>query len=123
MLIEETLEQKIDGMFRWVDCQPHALKASKSSRPSAIEAALRTLPKDLNETYERMLDTITEADRPHALDLLRWLAFAQSPSSLDELAECVTITLINDAAVDGHVDVADRGSWEDSLDTCRPYHL
>ncbi|KAK3618640.1 hypothetical protein LTR22_026304 [Elasticomyces elasticus] len=77
-MIEDTLAQKADGMFRWVYCQLQMLKEIKGSRPSSVQAALRALPKDLDETYERMLDKLIEDDRPYALTLLRWLVYAQS---------------------------------------------
>ncbi|KAK0950685.1 hypothetical protein LTR91_025479, partial [Friedmanniomyces endolithicus] len=117
-MIEDTLVQKADGtMFRWVYCQLQVLKESKSSRPSSIKAALRALPKNLDETYERMRNKITGDDRPDALTLIRWLAYVQSPLSLDELAEVSIVDPTDDAAADGVVDVEDRGGWEDTLHT------
>ncbi|KAK3618321.1 hypothetical protein LTR56_024715 [Elasticomyces elasticus] len=114
-MIEDTLVQKADGMFRWVYCQLQVLKESKSSRPSSIKAALRALPKNLDETYKRMLNKITGDDRPGALTLIRWLAYVQSPLSLDELAAVSIVDPTDDTAADGVVDVEDRGGWEDTL--------
>jgi ankyrin repeat protein len=74
------------------------------------------LPKDLYETYERMLGKILEHDRPYALTLLRWLAYAQSPVSLDELAEASIIDPTDDPNAHGSVDFEDRGCWEDILE-------
>ncbi|KAK5720212.1 hypothetical protein LTR15_007485 [Elasticomyces elasticus] len=114
--IEETLAQKADGMFRWVYCQLQLLKQSRSSKPSSIKAALRTLPKDLDETYERMLDRLVKDDRLHALILLRWLAYAKEPLSLEQLAEVSIVDPTNDPTADGVVAFGDRGGWEDTLD-------
>ena len=88
------------------------LKKLKSTKPSYIKEALRTVPETLDATYERMLTGIEKAFRKEALVLLRWLAYASSPPSLGELAEASIIDPANDGAV--HVD--DRGSLEDSLD-------
>ncbi|KAK4904792.1 hypothetical protein LTR49_025823 [Elasticomyces elasticus] len=114
-MIEDTLVEKADGMFRWVYCHLQVLKESKSSRPSSIKAALRALPNNLDETYERMLNKISKDDRPDALTLIRWLAYVQSLLSLDELAEASIVVPTDDAAADGVVDIKDRGGWEDTL--------
>nr|OQO29670.1 hypothetical protein B0A51_02575 [Rachicladosporium sp. CCFEE 5018] len=87
----------------------------KSTRPSSLRAALLALPKTLDETYQRMLNNINEADRSYALTLLRWLAYAQSPLSLLELAEADIIDPKDDPAADGLVDVDDRGDWADTF--------
>lgn len=97
-------------------CQLQVLKESKSSKPSSIKAALRALPKDLDETYERMLNNISPEDRSPALTLLRWLAYAETPLSLAELAEASIIDPTDDESAEGTVDVGDRGGWEDTLE-------
>ena len=51
-----------------------------------------TVPKTLDETYERMLKAIDQ-DLEVAVVLVRWLAYAQRPLTLHELAETVTIEL------------------------------
>lgn len=50
--------------------------------------------------------------RKEALTLLRWLAYAQSPPSLGELAEAAII----DPEGEGIVDIANRGPLEDTLE-------
>ncbi|KAK3641344.1 hypothetical protein LTR56_011372 [Elasticomyces elasticus] len=115
-LIEETLAQKADGMFRWVYCQLQLLKQTKSSRPSSIRTALRALPIDLDETYERMLNRLTPDDRQHAITLLRWLAYAKSPLSLEQLAEASIVDPTDDPTADDIVDIEDKGSWEDTFE-------
>lgn len=61
-----------------------------------IACVLKTLPKTLDETYERMLMSIGEADRDDAVTLLRWLAFARSPLTLAQLAETASIHLCDE---------------------------
>ena len=102
--------------FRWVYCQLQELKKSKSTRPKSVKAALLALPATLDETYQRMLNSIDEYDRPYALTLLRWLAYAQSPPSLDELAEASIIEPAGDTGSGGVVDIEDRGGWGDTLE-------
>ena len=59
-----------------------------------------------------MLAGIEEILREEALVLLRWLAYAQSPPSLSELAEATII----DPTDTGGVDVDNRGDIEDTLE-------
>ncbi|RMZ80134.1 hypothetical protein DV736_g6675, partial [Chaetothyriales sp. CBS 134916] len=115
-LVEQTLSQKADGMFRWVHCQLQELKKSKSTQPKSIEAALLALPATLDDTYERMLNNINEDDRSIALTLLRWLAYARSPPSLSELAEGSIVDPTDNSAAEGAMDTENRGNWEDALE-------
>lgn len=98
--------------FRWAYCQFQELKKLKSTKPKYVEAALLSLPATLDETYERILSGIQGMFHDEALTLLRWLAFAQWPLTLGELAEA---TIINPAG-DGIVDTYNRGHLEDTLD-------
>ena len=77
-----------------------------------MQAALQSLPATLDATYERILTGIEELLREEALILLRWLAYAQSPPSLGELAEATII----DPKDAGGVDIDNRGDIEDTLD-------
>lgn len=97
-------------------CQLQELTRSKSTQPKAVKEALLALPETLDETYQRVLEDLDENDHQHALTLLRWLAYAASPRSLDELAEACIIDPTDDPAADGVVDRANRGAWEDTLE-------
>ena len=102
--IEKTLVEKADGMydfililpirgrhiytisrFRWVFCQIDALKKCRSH--NEILRALKTLPKTLDETYQRILEDINERDHARATSALRWLMFSRRPLTVEELAE------------------------------------
>ncbi|KAI7467228.1 hypothetical protein KC351_g14133 [Hortaea werneckii] len=111
-LIEDTLSARADGMFRWAHCQIQELKKLKSTKPKYIEDVLRTLPKTLDETYDRMLCAIEERYRPEALTLLRWITYSKVPLTLEELAEAAIV----DPSGEGTVDIDNRGDIEDSLD-------
>lgn len=60
--IEQCLVGGARGMFRWVACQLHSLK-EKGNSEQAVRDALRNLPKDIYETYERILLGIRDEDR------------------------------------------------------------
>ena len=78
--------------FHWVRCQLDTI--SKCRTESAIEAALGTLPKDLNETYKRILVKILnegEETANAAEKILMWLVGAAEPLGLSELEEAIMI--------------------------------
>ncbi|KAH7190158.1 hypothetical protein DER44DRAFT_844823 [Fusarium oxysporum] len=55
--------------------------------PKAIKAALGSLPRDLNETYYRMLHNIPSDYKSGAIRLLQFLVYAKRPLSLSEAIE------------------------------------
>ena len=76
--------------FRWVVCQFQALKTCL--KPSLVRKKLRSLPKDLEETYARILTEIHEDYREDALTALKWLTFSGRPLMLDELVEALLLS-------------------------------
>ena len=67
---------------------------SKCSTERAIEVALGTLPKDLNETYKRILLKISnegEETANTAEKILMWLVGAVRPLRLPELEEAIMV--------------------------------
>ncbi|GIZ49344.1 hypothetical protein CKM354_001237600 [Cercospora kikuchii] len=111
--IEQTIYQKADGMFRWAHCQLGELKKLKSLKPSHVRKALYYLPATLDETSERMLSAIPEYAASDALAMLRWLAYAQTPVHLPELAEVVIVDFATDP---GLVLTDQRPGLEDALE-------
>ncbi|KAM0805871.1 hypothetical protein BDR22DRAFT_958912 [Usnea florida] len=89
--IEKKLCEGSQGMFRWAVCQLDTLR--KCIKPSALRKVLATLPKTLDDTYERILCAIDEAHAADAFKILQWLAFSMRPLELQELAEATAITL------------------------------
>ena len=77
--------------FRWAVCQLDTLR--KCVKPSALRKVLASLPKTLDDTYERILCAIDEAHAADAFKILQWLAFSTRPLELQELAEATAITL------------------------------
>jgi len=75
--------------FRWVQCQIEELGTLRTDK--AIRQALKSLPRDLDETYERTLSRINPNDAVMAKRALTWLAYASRPLVLDELAEAAVL--------------------------------
>ena len=75
--------------FRWVQCQVQELSTLRTDK--AVRQALKSLPRDLDETYERILSRINHNDAVMAKRALTWLAYAARPLLLEELAEAAVL--------------------------------
>lgn len=84
--IEQCIVGGARGMFRWVACQLNMIK-KKGQRfgEQEIRQALRDLPKDIFETYERILLDIPESDRDFARTALALLCSEQAEFSTAEV--------------------------------------
>ncbi|KAE9570980.1 hypothetical protein CGMCC3_g12946 [Colletotrichum fructicola] len=80
-----------EGMFRWAACQLDSL--AKCLHPQAIRTALSNLPRDLNETYQRMLQSIPPELKDDAFRLLQFLVHAKRPLTIPEAVDVIA-TLI-----------------------------
>jgi len=85
--IERALVSKADGMFRWVACQIDILKKCRTQQD--VNTVLLTLPRTLEETYDRILDSISDNYKSDVRAVLQWLAFSERPMRLEEVAEIV----------------------------------
>jgi hypothetical protein len=65
-----------------------------------IRAAVKTLPKTLDEFYDRILLQIEEKVREQAHIALQWIAFAARPIRLEELAEAIIVNSHAEPALD-----------------------
>src|SRR5713101_7072392 len=74
--------------FRWAFCQLEALRHCLVPR---VRHMLNELPKTLDETYERILRDIHEANRDHAHRLLQCLTVAVRPLRVAGLAEVLAV--------------------------------
>jgi ankyrin repeat protein len=70
--------------FRWVFCQ---LDALRHCFPPNLRQYLNELPDTLDETYERILNGISKAQKDNAHRLLQCLTIAVRPLRVEELAE------------------------------------
>src|SRR4051812_31986467 len=77
----------IHSRFRWAACQLESLARCLS--PRAIRLALKTLPRDLDETYDRMLQNIPAEYKSSSIRLLQFLVFTKRPLKLVEAVEVI----------------------------------
>ena len=78
--------------FHWVRCQLDSIEDCDTEKE--ILDTLGTLPKDLNQTYERILKKIINKDAKmaeKARRILLWLVGATRPLHILELCEAITI--------------------------------
>ncbi|KAI4735291.1 Pfs, NACHT and ankyrin domain protein [Aureobasidium sp. EXF-12298] len=96
--IETELVERADGMFRWVACQIDALKDCLDY--PRLRKALRTLPRTLDETYARILESIPEERSTQALTVLNLLTWSDWTFKTDELVDAIAIELDDNLVFD-----------------------
>jgi hypothetical protein len=77
--------------LRWAYCQLDALHRCRTTYQ--VRQTLRSLPKTLDETYDRILAGISETNREYVFRALQWLAFSARPVSVKEVAEAMIIDI------------------------------
>jgi len=70
-----------------VVCQIDLLKKCRTQQD--VDRALLTLPYTLDETYDRILDAISDTCKSDVRAVLQWLTFSERPMRLEEVAEIV----------------------------------
>ncbi|KAL4912624.1 hypothetical protein BDW62DRAFT_206335 [Aspergillus aurantiobrunneus] len=83
-LVIDALLNNRERRFRWTDLQLKRLEGCPTDK--RIREALRTIPKDLADTYKAILDGIDEEDRPMAREMLMLLAFPAGALDLKTVA-------------------------------------
>ncbi|KAL2201539.1 hypothetical protein P885DRAFT_26407 [Corynascus similis CBS 632.67] len=73
--------------FRWAACQLDSLAICMS--PRAIENALGSLPRNLDETYCRMIQSIPGDIEKDAIRLLQFLVHTKRPLAVSEAVEVI----------------------------------
>ncbi|KAK4221042.1 hypothetical protein QBC38DRAFT_461908 [Podospora fimiseda] len=97
-LILDSLLSNSKGAFRWATCQIDSLRFCRTIRD--VKKSLKTLPKGLNGTYERILSNISGVDVPILHKALTWLSFSASTLTLQQLWEALAIELETDCIDD-----------------------
>ena len=77
--------------FRWVECQLNTLSRCMST--NQIQEVLKSLPKGLDETYNRILLAIDEFQSLFVRRALTWLIIALKPLTIEQVYEAVKIEL------------------------------
>ncbi|KAL5585649.1 hypothetical protein FOVSG1_013341 [Fusarium oxysporum f. sp. vasinfectum] len=91
--IRDTLTHHADGMFLWVTFLIN--EVCIASCDDDIRQSLRSLPKDLEETFSRILSRILSRQKKPELvqKVFRWVAVAKRPLTLDEIREAISISV------------------------------
>jgi hypothetical protein len=76
-----------------VVCQINELR--RCVRLPQLDAALQSLPKTLNATYERDLCAIDDVNVGDALKILQWLSFCARPLRLSEIGDALAVDRID----------------------------
>ncbi|KIK64485.1 hypothetical protein GYMLUDRAFT_241031, partial [Collybiopsis luxurians FD-317 M1] len=90
--VAETLKEGANGQFRWAECQLKGLE--ECSDKKAVEAALKNLPKDLEDIYSQAVKKAKKGQ--HAEDvhhLLLWLLYAYRPLNESQGREILAINI------------------------------
>ncbi|KGO75326.1 NACHT nucleoside triphosphatase [Penicillium italicum] len=112
--IQEKLTSKAQGVFRYVECQLLALKRVRIR--NQLDECLRSLPRDLDETYDRILCSIDEDDIEEARLILTLLCVSNRPLTVKELTGALSIDV---RATEWQLDREGRSfSQDDLLDIC-----
>ncbi|OAQ67814.1 nacht and ankyrin domain-containing protein [Pochonia chlamydosporia 170] len=89
--IEAVLNEKANGMFRWVTCQLDGLVQCLNL--SVLEKELASLPKTLDETYARILSNLPDAYAPDTRRILQFLTFSERPLLIEEAVDAIAVDL------------------------------
>ncbi|CAG7990738.1 unnamed protein product [Penicillium salamii] len=93
--IQSRVGDGADGMFRWAFCQLDSL--ARCRHEAAMEETLASLPLDLNDTYQRMLEDIPAKLKNDAIRLLQFLVHSERPLKLAEAKEIIATQIENKA--------------------------
>lgn len=91
--VQNRLLKSSDGMFRYVACQLHELRALGVWRKKDIEDMLANVPTTLNGLYSQILAHIDHRHAVQARRALQWLCCTKEPLHFDELNEACIIDL------------------------------
>ncbi|KAI0455785.1 hypothetical protein F5B21DRAFT_182284 [Xylaria acuta] len=92
--IQNSLNQKCAGMFRWAQCQLDDISRQRTIR--AIRSRLAQLPSGLDETYERILKRTRKEDIVLLRKILLWVSFSAMPLKIEELHDAIALDVDTD---------------------------
>jgi ankyrin repeat protein len=87
--IQDTLLEGSQGMFLWVALQIESLCDMKTD--DAIRQALADLPKDLSETFLRILRKSEGSGKPYQKRILELVTVAHRPLTVEELRDALSV--------------------------------
>jgi ankyrin repeat protein len=86
--------------FRWAACQLDSLEKCLDFR--TLQTALASLPKTLDETYDRILDSIPDEHKPYAIRILQFLTFSERPLRIKEAVDAIAVDTEGDQHFNPH---------------------
>lgn len=89
MEIKDALQAGSKGMFLWTTLQIASLCFMRTD--DTIRQALRDLPKDLSETFSRILNRSRDLGESYQKRILEVITAAQSPLTAEELGEAIIV--------------------------------
>ncbi|KAH0349938.1 purine and uridine phosphorylase, partial [Aureobasidium melanogenum] len=92
--IESDLVEKADGMFRWVACQIDALRNCYDY--PRLQRALQNLPRTLDDTYTRILESIPKDHIGQTMTVLNLLVWSDYTFSTIEIVDAIAVNLDED---------------------------
>lgn len=87
--IREALLERSQGMFLWVALQISSLCNMKTDH--FVRQALEDLPRDLSETFARILARPEAAGSPYQKRILELVTVAQTPLQIEQLREALSV--------------------------------
>lgn len=75
--------------FRWAACQLDSLRECLDRE--TLQDALQSLPKDLNTTYARILQSIPRERKKKTIRLLQFLLYSERPLALEEAVDIIAV--------------------------------
>ncbi|KAI8189262.1 hypothetical protein K4K54_009781 [Colletotrichum sp. SAR 10_86] len=106
--IREALLEGSDGMFLWVSLQLDAICSEASDHD--IRKALKSLPRDLNETYARILKNSARLDhKSRHVRLFKFIAAAFEPLNLGQIQDVLSVAV--GAGLLAAIRLAERKNW------------
>ncbi|KAJ5359270.1 uncharacterized protein N7496_011683 [Penicillium cataractarum] len=88
--IRDALVKGSQGMFLWVALQIESLCTMETDEE--IRHAINDLPKDLSETFSRILQSSNKSNSPYQKRILELVTVAQRPLTTEELREALSVT-------------------------------
>lgn len=71
--------------FQWVACQLRELQ--KCTTPRAVRDVVASMPRSLDDTYERMLLNIPDIYARDAFRVFQWMVYSAHPLTVEEISE------------------------------------
>ncbi|KAJ5725195.1 NACHT nucleoside triphosphatase [Penicillium malachiteum] len=111
--IKNKMATDAQGVFRYVECQFNAFRRVRNR--NQLDHCLRTLPRDLDETYERILCSIADEYVEDVRRVLTLLCFSTRPLTINELIDAHAVDLNDPPQLDRDGRLYEQ---DDIIDVC-----